>query len=139
MKITDIKAYVIPRVAQEPLFHWRKGIPTEGDGTPPGQTTYSGLLKVETDEGIIGHAGSRRAHYLADLVRRRLKPLFVGADPLLTEDLWTRIWELDRLEELTVHELGMLDIACWDIKSQKAQLPVYRLVGGNDPKIPAYA
>ncbi|MCD6521134.1 MAG: racemase [Anaerolineae bacterium] len=141
MKITDIKAYVLPHVAPEPRFHWRKGLPGDGDGTPPGETTYTALIKVETDEGIIGHAYGRggRGYAVAELVRRRLKREFIGQDPLLTEQLWWRIWELDRIEEFNIHDLGLLDIAFWDIKSQAAGLPIYRLLGGNDPRVPAYA
>ncbi len=138
MKITDIKCYVLPYIAGTPRFHWRKGLPGDGDGTPPGGTTYYSVLKVETDEGIVGHTEGH-GYRVADIVRRRLKPLFVGLDPLNTEDLWHRIWELDRLEEFPVHDLGLLDIACWDIKSRKAGLPLYKLLGGNNPRVPAYA
>ena len=137
MKITSIKCYVLPHVVGTPRFHWRKGLPGEGDGTAPGETTYSSLLKVETDEGYIGHAGGSGPRFL-DVVRRRFRQ-FVGENPLNTEDLWWKIWELDRLEEFQVHDLGMLDIACWDIKSQAAKMPFYQLLGGNDPKVPAYA
>jgi len=139
MYITDVKAYVVARPAPEPKFHWRAGLPGDGDGTPPGELTYGGYLKVETDAGIIGFAGARNGYRLADLVRRRLKSLFVGKDPTMTEKLWHEIWELDRLEEFQVHDLGLLDIACWDIKSQAAGMPIYQLLGGNDPRVPAYA
>ena len=138
MKITDIKCYVLPHVAGRPRFHWRKGLPGDGDGTPPGETTYYALVRVDTDEGYIGHAGGN-GYRVADIVRRRLKREFVGLNPLNTEDLWHRIWELDRLEEFQIHDLGILDIACWDIKSQVAKLPLYKLLGGNNPKVPAYA
>jgi L-alanine-DL-glutamate epimerase-like enolase superfamily enzyme len=137
MKITSIKCYVLPHVVGQPRFHWRKGLPGEGDGTPPGETTYSSLLKVETDDGFIGHAGGSGPGFL-DVVRRRFGQ-FIGGNPLNTEDLWWKIWELDRLEEFQVHELGLLDIACWDIKSQAAKMPLYQMLGGNDPKVPAYA
>jgi L-alanine-DL-glutamate epimerase-like enolase superfamily enzyme len=135
MKITDIKAYALPHVVGEPTYHWRQGLPTEG---PVGATVYSGLLKVETDEGIVGHAYARSGYRLADITLRRLKTEFIGQDPLLTEHLWHRIWEIDRLEEFQVHDLGLMDIACWDIKSQAAGLPIYQLLGGIDPKVPAY-
>ena len=138
MKITAVRAYVLPHVAEPPAFHWRKGLPV-GSGTPAGGTSYSGLLKVETDEGFIGHAGCRRGYGLADLVARRWAAEFVGQDPTLTEHLWRRMWELDRLEEFQVHDLGLMDIACWDIKSQAAGMPIYSMLGGNDPRIPAYA
>lgn len=138
MKITDIKCYVVETIAPKPKYRWRSGLPGDGDGTPPGDKSFTGILKVETDEGIVGTASSRSGHYLASLVKRRLKKL-IGSDPLLTERLWKVVWEIDRIEELQVHHLGMLDIACWDIKSRKAALPLYRLLGGNDPRIPAYA
>lgn len=139
MRITDIKCYVVPHVVAAPRFHWREGLPGDGDGTTPGGTGYSALLKVETDAGIVGHAGGGRAYRIADIVARRLKKQFIGKNPLNTEELWHLIWELDRLEEFPVHDLGLLDVACWDIKSQAANMPLYQLLGGNDPKIPAYA
>ena len=72
------------------------------------------------------------------LVERRLKRL-VGEDPLLTERLWWLVWEIDRIEEIPVRHLGILDCLLWDIKSKKAGMPIYQMLGGNDPKVPAYA
>ncbi|MBT4497700.1 MAG: racemase [Gemmatimonadetes bacterium] len=137
MQITDIKCYVLEHIAPEPNFRWRAGLPGAGDGTPPGEPTYSSIIKVETDEGIVGMSDGR-GYATADLVRRRLKK-YIGLDPLNTEKLWHEIWELDRLEEFQVHQLGMLDVACWDIKSRKANMPLYKMLGGYDAKIPAYA
>lgn len=137
MKITDIKCYVMEYTAPPQQFRWRTGLQGSGDGTPPGSKGYHAIVKVETDEGIVG-TGSGRGHMMADLVRRRLKK-FIGMDPLNTEALWREVWELDRIEELTMYDLGMLDIACWDIKSRKANMPLYQMLGGNNPKIPAYA
>ncbi|MFA6111927.1 MAG: enolase C-terminal domain-like protein, partial [Candidatus Latescibacterota bacterium] len=138
MKITAIKCYVLEHRAGQPRFHWRRGLAGDGDGTLPGQPTWSAMVKVETDEGIIGAASAGHGHAVADLVNRRLKHL-VGLDPLNTERLWREIWEIDRLEEIQVHQLGLLDTACWDIKSRKAGLPLYQLIGGNEARVPAYA
>ena len=138
MKITDIKCYVLERIAPPPQFRWRQGLPDSGDGTPPGQPTYQAILKVETDEGIVGMAREHRGKATADIVTRRLKH-FIGFDPLLTEHLWQAVWEMDRIEEFQVHALGLLDTACWDIKARKAGLPLYQLLGGYQEKIPAYA
>ena len=139
MRITDIKCYVLERTAGPRGYFWRDGLNDFGfgDGTPEGEKTYNAVLKVETDEGIVGRAGGR-GHAMADFVRRRLKYL-IGEDPMMTERLWHRVWEIDRIEEIQVHMLGSLDIACWDIKAQKAGLPLYQLLGGNDRRVPAYA
>ena len=138
MKITDIKCYVMESIAGEPKFRWRTGLHGGGDGTSPGQATYSAIIKVETDAGIVGKASSGRGYATADLVNRRLKHL-IGLNPLLTEKLWHEVWEIDRIEEMQIHALGLLDIACWDIKSQRANLPLYQLLGGYEERIPAYA
>jgi L-alanine-DL-glutamate epimerase-like enolase superfamily enzyme len=137
MQITDIKCYVLESTAEAPRFRWRAGLPI-GSGVRPGDPVYSAIVKVETDEGIVGMAGSGWGYATADLVRRRLKDL-IGRDPLMTEQLWHRIWEIDRIEELQVHMLGLLDMACWDIKSRKANLPLYKLLGGYEARVPAYA
>ncbi len=138
MKITAIRCYVLEAPAPAPQFRWRRGLPGAGDGTPPGAPTYSALIKVETDEGVVGMAGSGDGYAVASLVRRRLQKL-VGMDPLLTEQLWKAVWEIDRIEEMRMNHLGLLDIACWDIKSRKANLPLYKLLGGHDSRVPAYA
>ena len=138
MQITDIKCYVLESPAPPPLFRWRAGLPGSGDGTPPGEPTHSAVLKVETDQGFVGMSTSGNGFATASLVRRRLKKL-IGMDPLLTERLWKEVWEIDRLEEMTMIQLGLLDVACWDIKSRVAGLPLYALLGGYDNRVPAYA
>jgi len=138
MKITDIKCYVTERVSEGDHFRWRNGLTGGGsDGTPAGGRTYSSILKVETDAGVVGMA-SGRGRYLAEITRRRFKPL-IGLNPLLTERLWHEIWEIDRLEELQAHSLAAIDIACWDIKSRHFNAPLYQMLGGWNPKVPAYA
>jgi len=57
----------------------------------------------------------------------------------MTERLWTRMWEIDRIEEMQMAHLGLIDLLAWDIKSRKAGLPLYQMIGGSDPKIPVYA
>jgi L-alanine-DL-glutamate epimerase-like enolase superfamily enzyme len=133
MKITDIKCYVLPYVPQHPGFHWRAGL-NMGIYSAD-YTSYSAIMRVETDEGYVGHAGGG-GYRFADVVRRYLKPEFVGIDPLMTEHIWHRMWELHRLG---LQELVAMDLACWDIKSQAAKLPLYQILGGNNPKVPAYA
>jgi len=123
----------------ESLYHWRDGLPRGyGGAARSGDKAYTAYIKVETDEGITGMAAINRGQLIADLVRRRLKH-FIGMNPLLTEKLWHEIWEVDRMEEFPLYALGLLDIACWDIKARKANMPLYQLIGGNDPRVPAYA
>ncbi|MBM3188678.1 MAG: racemase, partial [Chloroflexi bacterium] len=133
MKITDVKCYILRHTNERPSFHWREGLVS---GSREGSISHTGLLKVETDAGIIGHAGGGNGYALAEMTDQYLKAEYVGQDPLMTEHLWQRMWELHRSG---IRLLGAMDIACWDIKSQAAGMPIYRLLGGNNPRVPAYA
>ena len=53
--------------------------------------------------------------------------------------IWHQVWEVDRVEELNIRALGILDVLCWDVKSQKSGMPIYQMLGGHDRKVPAYA
>jgi L-alanine-DL-glutamate epimerase-like enolase superfamily enzyme len=68
---------------------------------------------------------SAAATAVIDLVRRRYHE-FIGENPLLTERLWRKIWEIDRVEEIHMRALGLLDVLCWDVKSQHARMPIYQ-------------
>ena len=52
---------------------------------------------------------------LDDLVERVFRPELIGQDPSQREWLWHRVWELDRIHELPLPTLGLIDIALWDL------------------------
>lgn len=138
MKITDIKCYLLSEQKSAASYGWRKNIEF-GDGIAVGGTSYTALVRVETDEGLCGFTTiGAKGFIVADIVRRRFHR-FLGRDPLMTEQLWQDLWELDRAERLQVDVFALVDIACWDIKSQKAGIPLYKLIGGNDERVRAYA
>lgn len=76
---------------------------------------------------------------VSDLVERRIRTDLTGRDPLMRELLWQRLWELDRIEELPIYALGLVDVALWDLAGKAAGLPVHRLLGPYREAIPAYA
>ncbi len=138
MRITDIRCYVVADEHPAVPFRWRKGLPGSGDGTALTDRPKSAILRMDTDEGIIGALKIGDGEAVASLTRRRLKSL-IGEDPMMTERLWTRIWEIDRIEEMNMAHLGLIDLLAWDIKSRKANLPLYQLLGGNNPQTQVYA
>lgn len=132
MKITAVEVELIDTRA-EPSFSWRSGLP----GSEP--KTVAGVLRIETDEGAVGRAHTRRGVIVQDLVNRRIRGELLGADPLQREWLWHRIWELDRIEEFPIYALGLVDIALWDLAGIVLDSPVHELLGGFRSHIPAYA
>ena len=122
--------------AAKPAFKWRKGLlggPEDG---------YAALLRIGTDVGAEGLAISLRPGsgvILQDVVERVLRRDLVGLDPRNREEIWERIWELDRTQELPVYLLGITDIALWDLAGKLYGEPAWRLLGGARTELPAYA
>ena len=124
MKITDVHLT---------LFAW-DDIPATQYGRHTG--TFSGasqlgLLTIETDDGVRGHAflGSamRGAHMDGQSLVQYLKPLVVGQDPLARERLYQAMWHKNR--QTTYRAIGAMDVALWDIAGKAAGLPIHRLLG----------
>jgi L-alanine-DL-glutamate epimerase-like enolase superfamily enzyme len=132
VKIVEVEAYAIENAVERP-FVWRAGLPGSGEVM---ETTW---LRVVTDEGIEGYGTIPRGAIGVDLVRRRLREILIGQDPLMKELLWHRVWEIDRIEELPMYALGAADVALWDITAKVAGLPLYKLLGGYQDSIEAYA
>lgn len=132
MKIVALETYLLRDQPQVP-YTWR-------DGLPPHQATHDMcLLRVVTDEGVDGWAGSGKGVIAADVVRRALAPVVIGQDALLREALWELVWQIDRLERLPLDAFGMLDTALWDIAGKVAGMPVWQLLGGARTRVQAYA
>ncbi|MFD8425433.1 enolase C-terminal domain-like protein [Streptomyces sp. NPDC059466] len=136
MKITHVEVHRIDVPAASPPFRWRDGLsasPEVGDGA---------VLHIGTDEGAEGVAVFARPGAfttLTELVDRVFRDELLGADPLQREWLWHRVWELDRIHELPLPTLGLIDIALWDLAGRYHGQPVWRLLGGFREAIPAYA
>jgi L-alanine-DL-glutamate epimerase-like enolase superfamily enzyme len=94
------------------------------------------IVLVDTDEGITGvglgpHAGAEAVFAAID-----------GEDPRGVTALYDRML---RQTFKTGHvgavfgTIGAFDTALWDIKAQAAGEPLWRLLGGRDRRVPAYA
>ena len=132
MKITAVDVE-LREVTIEHGYRWRAGLPRMN----PVQTTLQ--LTIQTDEGISGTASVSHGRVMQDILDRGLRDWIVGQDPLNKEYLWQRLWEYDRLEEIPIYGLGVIDIALWDLTAKIAGLPLYKVIGGFRDRIPAYA
>jgi len=85
-----------------------------------------------------GHNGGA----IADILRREIPDVVGGEDADRIEFLWTKVWwalHYGGRGGPVVLALSALDIALWDLKAKRAGLPLWKLLGGNDPAVPCYA
>ena len=101
---------------------------------PPSFGGHLMLLRVHTDEGIIGcgesfFLGGAMASVIHDYLAGRL----LGGDALAIESHWRFAYE--RLANIgargaELRAISAIDVALWDVLGQVTGLPIYRLLGG---------
>ena len=104
------------------------------------------IVRVRTESGLIGygeaHAG-RAPGAVAALINTTLRTLVLGMDATDVVGVWNRIYS----RQLASHGMGAgcslamsgLDMALWDIRGKAVGWPLYKLLGGAQRAIPAYA
>jgi L-alanine-DL-glutamate epimerase-like enolase superfamily enzyme len=93
------------------------------------------LRLVDGTEGIAesvcrpGHTGED-ATLVAYQIEHFFKPLLVGADPLAHLALLSKI---EKVRDCRAAKM-LIDVALWDLRGKVFGQPVWRLLGGGDPK-----
>lgn len=112
MKITKVEAI--------PLTLNRK------DGGHPSNVV---LVKIHTDEGIIGAAeGGTCGQDAAMLSIKMWEPFLIGADPM---DIQIIVSRLSRFMGGNASTVGTLDFALYDIIGKALNMPVWKVLGGK--------
>jgi len=144
MKITDVEGFIL----RSPDLYLNPSGDEEATGV-----AYCFLLKVSTDEGIIGWSDVETAPHVAASVIAApvsgsgmfegLKALVVGEDPFEIRRLWDKIYRGTSYfgrRGVAMQVLSGFDIACYDIMGKAIQRPVYKLLrGAYRSKVRAYA
>lgn len=111
-------------------------------------TRYLCLVKVTTDEGIVGWGESitqfPEANPATAAIIGGMAELLIGKDPLHNEALWRamkqRAWWYGYGGGIASYAVAAIDIALWDIKGKALGVPVLDLLGGPvHERLPAIA
>ncbi|MEX3010744.1 mandelate racemase/muconate lactonizing enzyme family protein [Hoeflea sp. TYP-13] len=126
------------------------------------KTFDAAILKIETDDGIVGwgegkNAAGSAGHYgsLVHLLNNEIGPKIIGRDPADITFIWEDLYNGVRSRKaamaghampelarrgLTVAAISAVDIALWDILGKSRGEPVWKLLGGRkSDRLPAYA
>ncbi len=113
-----------------------------GDANSPSGRTQAAscLVELETDAALTGIAigGGGVRPQICGLV----DSLLVGQDPRRVQGLWKRMVDKHFKgghDGLINDAISVLDIALWDLKAKANNEPLWKTLGGNDPKTLAYA
>ena len=76
------------------------------------------------------------------LIARDLAPRLRGREAERIEELWQAMWwalHYGGRGGLAALAISAVDIALWDLRARRQRVPLWRLLGGFDPRVPCYA
>ena len=138
MKITSVETQ-----------HYNIPLPVVLSDSTHGDMTHFALVtvRIRNDEGAEGlgytyTVGNIGGPAIASLVRSDLTPLLLGNDPRRVEKLWEKMWWHTHFVGrggIVAFAMAAVDIALWDLLGKISGEPLWRLLGGHDNKVKAYA
>ena len=104
------------------------------------------IVRLRSDEGIEGigytYTPGTGGSAIHSMIVDDLAPIVVGADAGRPEELWNAMWwrvHFTGRGGVAAFAFAAIDIAAWDIQGKTLGQPLWRLLGGNDPIVEAYA
>ena len=120
MRITHLEAYTVALPFRAPIMS------AFGISYPARVRTF---IRLHTDVGLVGHGETGTSplrHFNRDAQRRHfenlIRPAVVGESPY--DHAWIRRKLFYDADSIAV------EIACWDLMAQVAEVPLYRLLSG---------
>ena len=103
-------------------------------------------LRLRDREGAEGvgytFTVGRNGGAIHEILSREVPDIVAGQDADRIEFLWNQLWwdlHYGGRGGPTVLAISAFDMALWDLKAKRADLPLWKLLGGNDPRVPCYA
>ena len=138
----------MPGITSVEPGYYRIPLPVALSDSTHGEMTVFELntIRVRDADGAEGvgytFTCGRNGVAIDALLERDFPALMQGEDADRIEHLWTRLWwamHYGGRGGPTVLALSAIDIALWDLKAKRLSQPLWKLLGGNDPRVPCYA
>ena len=129
MKITDVALRLVEVPLKEPFrSSWNPGNPEK--------KLFVSLVEVTTDDGIKGYgAACDSTQLLAGVWETHIRPLLIGKDVTEIEAISAGLNNV----ALYAYRPWCVEVAVWDALGKYANLPIYKMLGGAQDKVLAYA
>jgi galactonate dehydratase len=92
------------------------------------------FVRITTDDGLVGLGQSACWAYpeAVDAVVQTFRGYLVGQDPRQIERHWQHLYRMGPFRGSVLSgAVSAVDIALWDIKGQRYQVPIWELLGGR--------
>jgi L-alanine-DL-glutamate epimerase-like enolase superfamily enzyme len=138
----------MPAIARLETGHYRIPLPFVLSDSTHGTITHFELVTCRiidaTGSDGVGYTYTvgRNGGAIADILRREIPDLVAGHDADRIELLWQHVWwglHYGGRGGPSVLAQSAFDMALWDLKGRRLGEPLWRLLGGYDPKVMAYA
>lgn len=134
MKITDIQITVVDLGDLEKPF-WNSIIKTTGQ--------RRARIEIYTDEGVVGMAPGSGSNVHRAMILGAIRSKLIGGDPLRIGYLWDKMYIGGTRKPVAkgdyIASMGMVDNALWDLAGKALDQPVWKLIGGTQSRVRAYA
>jgi len=138
----------MPAIASVEPGHYRLPLPVVLTDSMHGAMTAFELntVRVRDADGAEGvgytYTCGRNGAAIRAVLEREVAELARGEDADRIERLWQKVWWATHYGGRggpTVLALSAFDIALWDLKARRLGQPLWKLLGGHDPRVPCYA
>lgn len=129
MKIVDVRLQLVEVPLEKPFAScWNPGNPET--------KVFVTIAEVITDDGIHGYgAACDSSQLVAGIWETQIRPLLIGKDVSQIEEISIGLTN----SALYAYRPWFVEVAVWDALGKYAKLPIYKMLGGAQDKILAYA
>jgi D-galactarolactone cycloisomerase len=128
VRITAVEVRLLEYELEEPFYPaWFPGYPQTFNRV--------NLVILETDEGLTGYSAGPAFGAEAARLGELVAPFLVGRDPFNVEE----IVQILRSATFLGQRIWYLEPALWDLIGKACNQPVYKLLGGFQDRVRAYA
>jgi L-alanine-DL-glutamate epimerase-like enolase superfamily enzyme len=136
------------KIARVETRHYRIPLPTpiQAASTDVMREFDLVMVSVTDSDGACGHGytvmHAHQGYTVAELLRKNFSEDCIGEDPRRIEWIWHKLWRKHHYVGRggpSVFALAALDTALWDLRGHSLGEPLWRLLGGYSPQVPAYA